>query len=70
MNASPPETGSIQVELEMSCPFCALPVVAGTENDGTPSLLHGLPMCPLFEELEPDRFLEACRIERERQAGR
>lgn len=41
-----------------SCPFCGAEVQASDgSKGGEPGVLHGMPMCKKFEELEPDRFM-------------
>ena len=46
------------------CPFCGCSVEAGV-NSATdmPTVLHMLPTCARFDELEPDEFLAAARAE-------
>lgn len=44
-----------QVVVEFKCPFCGANA-AVVKPDG---VVHGLPMCKVFDELEPLAFLRA-----------
>ena len=44
------------------CSFCGGEYTAGFDTDGDGVILHTLPYCKRFEELDPDRFLEAARL--------
>lgn len=51
------------------CPFCSAKVYASIDpEDGThDGLIHEMPLCRRFEELEPDEFITAMREELERR---
>jgi hypothetical protein len=54
---------SFQSSLRMVCPFCGGKVDAGYGGQhNAPMVIHTLPYCKEFDELEPDRFLESARI--------
>jgi hypothetical protein len=44
------------------CPFCEGKFSASAEP---PSVLHSIPVCAKFTELDPDKFLVAAREARE-----
>lgn len=46
-----------------TCPFCGLPFSAGYVA-GEPAVLHGLPTCEKFNELQIDEFLAAVNAAR------
>lgn len=48
---------TIRAELMFKCPFCKGQVSASLEP---PCLLHAVPMCKKFDELEPDEFMHEC----------
>ena len=45
-------------KMEFSCPFCGRHVVADGANL---SVLHVLPMCAKYQEMDPLKFLKECR---------
>ncbi len=51
------------------CPFCGLNIAYGVSPvDGSPdSLLHELPTCTTFDEMEIDEFAKALREDLERK---
>lgn len=49
----------------MDCPFCGLEIQVGGikfEGELVDGVLHELPMCETFEELEPTEFIQAARM--------
>ena len=59
------ETRAMRPAVEFACPFCGKNVIAGWTDDGSGTVLHGLPPCATYLDLSADRFLEACRKRRE-----
>jgi hypothetical protein len=56
--------GDLKEIVRFHCPFCLptkLLVHAGTQ-DGMPALIHSLPICKEFDELDPDEFLHRARV--------
>jgi hypothetical protein len=53
--------------VEAVCPFCQKKFHAG-EEDGVPGIIHEMPPCDTFLELEPDEFLAAVNAETARLA--
>lgn len=53
---------------KFDCPFCtgyfSISVKGGEPN----GVIHTLPLCNKFQDLSPDRFLEAARLEKENNA--
>lgn len=48
-------------EVRFACPFCGLFVDANTNPArGAVGLVHQLPMCSQFRELDPEAFMKAC----------
>lgn len=55
-------------EVLCDCPFCGRSVSVGRDANGqADSVLHGLPTCEKFDQLQPDDFVTAIREELERQ---
>lgn len=51
-----------QTEIEVKCPFCGGKVAAGSK----PAILvHSLPPCDRFNELDADEFLHQVRLKYE-----
>lgn len=59
--AERPEPIEFRPQVRIKCPFCDGVATAG-EEDGVPTILHTLPPCPSFVELEPDEYLRAVRL--------
>ncbi len=53
---------TVAVDVEVQCAFCTGTWWASLA-DG--AVVHTMPMCQKFRELEPDEFVRACRIEME-----
>ncbi len=52
------------------CPFCGKSIAYGISpvNGAPDSLLHELPTCPKFDEMDIDDFAKAMREDMERKA--
>lgn len=63
------DDSSFQSNIDFTCPFCKGSVSAGYtvhpekrgEEKKVPAMLHSMPPCAKFNELELDEFLRACR---------
>lgn len=68
-NDNQPDSQPLQGEDLGPCPFCGLNIAYGLSPiDGAPdSLLHELPTCAKFDELEIDKFATELRKSLERQ---
>lgn len=53
---------TFKAEVGGVCPFCQRKFSAGHDDDGNPGLIHTLPTCKQFDELEPDEYLRAVRL--------
>jgi len=53
-----------------NCPFCGMAVFESLspEDGHIDGLIHSMPMCEKFNEMEPDDFIVAVRKEMELQA--
>lgn len=53
----------MQAEVSFVCPFCGKGCSANSDpRRGAIGVVHGLPMCKKFEELEPQEFMRACNL--------
>ncbi|KKK48904.1 hypothetical protein LCGC14_3140460 [marine sediment metagenome] len=60
---------TIHAQLEFECP-CGAKVVVGSEShdtpegipEGSPVILHVMPMCEEYRKLEPDEYLRWVRL--------
>jgi len=50
-------------EIDFVCPFCGRRVDVGHGPSGNGQILHEMPMCANFEQLEPADYLEFVRRE-------
>ena len=61
--------GAEPEHITFNCPFCGQPCKAGElivhRPNGSsfyaPGIAHNTPMCPTFEQLDPQEFMDACR---------
>jgi hypothetical protein len=44
------------------CPFCQKKFQAGKDGDGNSGIVHQLPICKQFEELDPPEYLRQVRL--------
>ncbi len=74
MTPTPPASGqgTFVAEVTLPCPFCSGTVSAdrGNESEGRPGgVVHTLPVCKRFNDLEPDAFLVAVNTEMRTKKG-
>jgi hypothetical protein len=56
------EPTQFRAQIRIECPFCNGVADAGEDSDGLPGVVHTLPTCTQFEQLEPDEYLRAVRL--------
>jgi hypothetical protein len=56
--------GEMEKIVSLFCPFClpAKRLVHAGILSGSPALVHELPYCKEFDDLEPDEFLHRARV--------
>ena len=64
-----PTNKTMAEELAFQCP-CGVETAVVRSTDGSPGLVHPLPMCALFEQTDdPADYLQACRLFREAKSS-